>query len=168
MKQNQILNLLIVSFAVIFFCSCSLVQWSGRVTRRVGESMTEYSEENDGFIGKMSGLGGSVYTAAGRSVENIGNKEDSGKSKTEQVKGAISESVDTTIEAVEDYSVSKDVVLQAQSRLKSLGYNPGPIDGIMGKKTRRAIGMYQQSQKLEKTNSLDKKTLSALDLSSTE
>lgn len=39
-------------------------------------------------------------------------------------------------------------VASTQSRLRDLGYDPGPVDGIMGSKTRAAIRRYQRDQGL--------------------
>ena len=40
---------------------------------------------------------------------------------------------------------SRDMVLQVQAYLVILGFNPGPIDGIVGQKTRAAIKKFQRS-----------------------
>lgn len=39
-------------------------------------------------------------------------------------------------------------VLDIQGRLKRAGYDPGPVDGVMGEKTRRAIRRFQQDHAL--------------------
>ena len=38
---------------------------------------------------------------------------------------------------------SSPLVHKVQSLLNELGYNPGPVDGIMGKKTRNAIMSFE-------------------------
>jgi len=53
-------------------------------------------------------------------------------------------------------------IKQAQQALLDKGYDPGPIDGIMGPQTRRAIGQYQKSEDLSVTQRLDAKTASRL------
>ncbi|MCF6251932.1 MAG: peptidoglycan-binding protein [Methylococcaceae bacterium] len=40
----------------------------------------------------------------------------------------------------------KEQIKQAQKRLSILGFNPGPVDGIMGIKTKKAIRGFQKSQ----------------------
>jgi lysozyme family protein len=55
------------------------------------------------------------------------------------------------------------IVLEAQTKLASLGYNPGPLDGIMGKRTRSAIGSFQARSGLPQTGELDEVTLTALE-----
>lgn len=43
----------------------------------------------------------------------------------------------------------KDMIQEIQTLLHDLGYNPGPLDGIMGKRTRTAIQAFQQDQQLQ-------------------
>lgn len=38
-----------------------------------------------------------------------------------------------------------NVILETQKQLSRLGYNPGPLDGLMGKKTRQAIMAFQKN-----------------------
>jgi hypothetical protein len=59
-------------------------------------------------------------------------------------------------------TVDKKTILQAQSQLKQLGYNPGPIDGLWGAKTRRAVKSFQQDNSLPATGNLDPATLRQL------
>ncbi len=49
-----------------------------------------------------------------------------------------------------------------QSELKALGYQPGPIDGLWGGKTRRALKKFQKDQGLPVTGRLDEVTLARL------
>jgi len=53
-------------------------------------------------------------------------------------------------------------VAQAQEQLKAAGYDPGPIDGILGPLTRMALRRYQDSQKLPQTGVLDEVTRQVL------
>lgn len=56
------------------------------------------------------------------------------------------------------------VVQQAQSQLAELGHDPGVLDGIMGRNTRRAILSYQASKDLAPTGELDEATLESLSI----
>ena len=56
------------------------------------------------------------------------------------------------------------VIYHAQMRLMQQGYKPGPADGIMGKKTRRAIANFQWDNALQVTGALNQPTLTALGL----
>ena len=51
---------------------------------------------------------------------------------------------------------------QAQERLKAAGFNPGPIDGMLGPQTREALRRYQASQGLPATGALDEATRQVL------
>ena len=55
-------------------------------------------------------------------------------------------------------------VYEAQKRLQEHGYDPGPIDGLMGKKTTAAIKTFQKDQGLPITGILDKETKEKLGL----
>ena len=68
--------------------------------------------------------------------------------------------------AVTDVVRAENVyVLRAQQRLKELGYDPGPIDGLFGAKTAAALKLYQGDKGLPKTGLLDKKTAESLGVS---
>ena len=51
-----------------------------------------------------------------------------------------------------------DTVTALQQRLKDFHYLEGPVDGDFGKKTKKAVKMFQQITKLEKTGIADLKT----------
>ncbi|MGB9780748.1 LysM peptidoglycan-binding domain-containing protein [Caldanaerobacter sp.] len=53
-------------------------------------------------------------------------------------------------------------VVNLQARLKSLGFDPGPIDGIFGPRTEAAVKAYQQSRGLPSTGIVDEMTWNAL------
>lgn len=50
----------------------------------------------------------------------------------------------------------------AQQALRDKGYDPGPIDGVMGAQTRRAIGQYQKAEDMPVTRHLDDRTAGKL------
>ena len=60
--------------------------------------------------------------------------------------------------------LSKDAVVQLQERLIELGYNPGPVDGIFGKRTAAALKKFQQDNGLSCTGAMDEKTKELLRL----
>jgi peptidoglycan hydrolase-like protein with peptidoglycan-binding domain len=53
-------------------------------------------------------------------------------------------------------------IQNAQTALKRLGYDPGPIDNAYGTQTRNAIQQFQRSQHLPATGVLDRDTWSAI------
>lgn len=59
-------------------------------------------------------------------------------------------------------------IYQAQKRLADLGYNPGAIDGIWGKKTEKAVKEFQRDNDLLVTGELDRDTKDSLGLQKTK
>jgi peptidoglycan hydrolase-like protein with peptidoglycan-binding domain len=53
-------------------------------------------------------------------------------------------------------------VREAQQALKDKGFDPGPIDGIDGPRTRHAVRSYQHQQKLTADGRLNAETLASL------
>ena len=53
-------------------------------------------------------------------------------------------------------------VREAQQALKDKGFNPGPVDGLNGPKTRSAVRDYQKQQNLTVNGRLGKETLASL------
>jgi Putative peptidoglycan binding domain len=51
---------------------------------------------------------------------------------------------------------------QAQEQLRAAGFNPGPIDGILGPRTKAALRRYQASHGFPETGVLDKATRQSL------
>lgn len=62
----------------------------------------------------------------------------------------------------EQRRASKRQIRRAQIALKNLGLDPGPIDGIMGSKTSKAITAFQKQKGLEETGGLGPRTLRQL------
>lgn len=70
-----------------------------------------------------------------------------------------------------DYSESRTTysyvgsgqVRDVQSRLTRSGYDPGPVDGVMGGQTRRAIQQFQSDHDLRATGRIDRTLMAALD-----
>ena len=57
------------------------------------------------------------------------------------------------------------LVRQAQERLMSEGFDPGPVDGQLGAETRKGLKNFQESRRLEQSGELDSSTIAALGLS---
>jgi hypothetical protein len=64
-----------------------------------------------------------------------------------------------------DATSSRDSVIAVQQELARLGYYHGPVDGIMGPKTRQAIRWFQSVDKLPVTGLVDGATLEGLRIS---
>ncbi|MGZ4786924.1 MAG: peptidoglycan-binding domain-containing protein [Terriglobales bacterium] len=63
--------------------------------------------------------------------------------------------------------IDASVVKSAQTELQSRGYNPGPVDGVAGPKTRAAVAKFQADQGLKQTGHLDTDTLAKLNVGGT-
>jgi peptidoglycan hydrolase-like protein with peptidoglycan-binding domain len=63
---------------------------------------------------------------------------------------------------------NREEILQAQKRLQALGFNPGPIDGVMGRQTQDVLRQFQRTSGLPVNGVLDEATLKALQVSSSE
>ena len=55
-------------------------------------------------------------------------------------------------------------VREAQRTLRDLGYQPGPLDGVVGPRTKRALVRYQMVERIEVTGELDSETMVRLDI----
>jgi hypothetical protein len=53
-------------------------------------------------------------------------------------------------------------IKKVQETLRDKGFDPGPIDGVMGSQTRKAISQYQKSENLPVTGHLDADTAGKL------
>ena len=59
---------------------------------------------------------------------------------------------------------AKRFVVDAQRTLRRLGYESGPIDGVVGARTRGALTSYQRAEGLPPTGWLDPETMARLDI----
>jgi lipid-binding SYLF domain-containing protein/peptidoglycan hydrolase-like protein with peptidoglycan-binding domain len=83
------------------------------------------------------------------------DKTKSQKSKSTAKKGTVSKEKKTS-------SVSRDKVRETQTALKKEGFDPGPIDGILGPMTMTALRNYQSHNHLEVTGTITDETHNAL------
>ena len=60
---------------------------------------------------------------------------------------------------------SQETIVAVQKELANLGYYHGPIDGLIGPQTERAISWFQSVDKLSVTGQIDDPTLKALRIS---
>jgi peptidoglycan hydrolase-like protein with peptidoglycan-binding domain len=63
-----------------------------------------------------------------------------------------------------DYNDLKgaELIRMVQLTLKDSGFDPGPIDGMLGPKTREAIKKFQIKNELEPTGEMDEQTINQL------
>ena len=65
-----------------------------------------------------------------------------------------------------DTNMTSGLISSVQQRLKSEGYDPGPIDGNIGAQTMKAVNAYQRDNQLPVDKYLNMKTLKHLKVSS--
>jgi hypothetical protein len=53
---------------------------------------------------------------------------------------------------------SSKLVMRAQEKLRELGYEPGPMDGVLGLRTKRALSKFQRDRDLPATGTLNPAT----------
>jgi hypothetical protein len=63
-----------------------------------------------------------------------------------------------------DVTLAQQTVVAVQKELAKLGYYHGPIDGLIGPETERAISWFQSVDKLTVTGQIDDATLKALQI----
>jgi rare lipoprotein A len=64
--------------------------------------------------------------------------------------------------AAQASALTEDQIKQAQEALKTEGFHPGAVDGVVGRQTREALRAYQTREGLPPTGVLDEPTLSRL------
>jgi peptidoglycan hydrolase-like protein with peptidoglycan-binding domain len=57
---------------------------------------------------------------------------------------------------------NRDHVKAVQQALKDKGHDPGPVDGVMGAKTKAALREFQKAQGMKESGSLDNETMTKL------
>jgi hypothetical protein len=62
------------------------------------------------------------------------------------------------------YAVNGSVVVQVQRRLASAGYYSGPVDGVIGRGTRRAIRAFERSHGLPADGTIHRRLLATMGL----
>ena len=84
------------------------------------------------------------------------------KTVTKKVK--VADSVIKWVPVVCKTDMNGSLITSVQRALKEKGFNPGPIDGIMGPRTRAALRRFQKANNLASGGVLTKETLRALGL----
>ncbi len=103
--------------------------------------------------------------AAEGKTDTMGDKMDRAwdktKAKTREVTGKMKDKM-----GANGHAASSDV-RSAQQALRDRGFDPGPIDGVMGPRTTAAVKDFQQKENLNVTGSLDAETHARLASAST-
>lgn len=144
-------NKVIIFAALVIF----VVAVSGCATSRKQTDL-----EMQGLKNQISTLQTELQT---KDEEIAALKESSNRVPEERVEGPAQ----PMMAAVSQKSVSPEAksrftLKQVQIALKNAGYDPGPVDGRMGKQTRDAIKAFQRSNNLKADGMVGKRTWSLL------
>jgi peptidoglycan hydrolase-like protein with peptidoglycan-binding domain len=133
----------------------------GRKTRRALKRF-----QADKGLSKTGKIDAATREALGFCVEPTGDKSAGAKSTNDKSAGDKStddESMGVEIAAAPPRPASDPQLQEVQRELAARGYDPGPADGLMGKKTREALKRFQTDNNLlAPSGSVDAQTLGAL------
>ncbi len=108
---------------------------------------------------------GSSSTSSSDQSQQGSMRQSSGSSSTDSDNATGSSTSGAMHRRSSSHMSSQGNVKQAQEALKDKGFDPGPIDGVMGQKTQEALRSFQQSKNLKVTGRLDSETAQQLGLS---
>jgi lipid-binding SYLF domain-containing protein len=106
-----------------------------------------------------------TVTAPAQSTYQDTSKKQTTKDESTTVEKSKSQTTHSETKATEGKKtsgVSKEKVRQTQTALKRAGFDPGPIDGIMGPMTKTALRIYQSHHGLQVTGTINAETENAL------
>lgn len=124
-----------------------------------GGSRSERSGESSVPLPKGSPQSGTVDM--GKSGGTTGSSGSSGMSSSSGTSGMSGSSHTAT-----SNRGSGSHVKEVQQALKDKGYDPGPIDGVMGAKTKEALKSFQSASNLSATGTLNSQTAEKLGVQS--
>lgn len=132
---------------------CLLVSACGTTPEERGISGAGIGAGAGAIVGAVTGLSvveGAVLGAVAGGLTGAMTKKETvnlGEPAWKQGSNQATSSSTTTAHQ-NPASGNKSTVLEIQRGLLNLGYNPGPVDGINGPKTREAIRQYQKDHGL--------------------
>lgn len=112
--------------------------------------------------------------AADKAADKADSATDTMKDKAVRAKDTIKEKTVRAKDKVKDKMARADDRMAmtdtraAQEALKTNGFNPGPVDGRMGPRTRAAVSDYQRKNDLPVTGMLDDATMAKLNVRTSE
>ncbi|MFC1333181.1 MAG: His-Xaa-Ser repeat protein HxsA [gamma proteobacterium symbiont of Clathrolucina costata] len=68
----------------------------------------------------------------------------------------------STAQRLKDKEARKNIIMRMQLALQFEGYYSGPVDGIMGPETRKAVAKYKMAKGISGTGVMDAETLNSL------
>ncbi|HEY7647515.1 MAG TPA: peptidoglycan-binding protein [Methylomirabilota bacterium] len=154
--------------AMIAFALALGLSWSGvAIPADVKEETKEKARDaGETTKEKLKDAGEATKEKSKEVGEKIKETGEKAKDKTVEIKDKTKEKIVGDKDGM-DKSGHSVKVRTAQQALVDKGYNPGPVDGLMGPKTRAAVQEFQGKEGLEANGQLDMKTMSRLGASKT-
>ena len=126
---------------------------------------TEPGQAEKGSAGASKLPSGTAQGTKDTSVGGSQSERSGGDTQTPVSKGSRSAgSNDPSSGQGPRSAMGRQDVQQAQEALKNQGYDPGPIDGIMGSQTRQAVRDFQSKNGLRQTGMLNAETKQKLNI----
>jgi len=107
-----------------------------------------------------------IKDKAVRAKDTIKDKAVRAKDTIKEKAANVKEKMRAKTERADERTAMTDT-RAAQEALKTQGFDPGPVDGIMGPRTQAAVSDYQRKNELPVTGMLDEATKAKLEVRST-
>ncbi len=127
----------------LFLAGCATARKKDAQLQELQSHVSSLESELEKKEERIKGLEGELASVETKPTMNQGYMETTAPKKAEEPKG----------------TASRMSAKQVQTALKNAGYYKGPIDGKLGRKTRKAIKAFQKAQGLKADGRIGKRTL---------
>ena len=128
-----------------------------------GAALAQSGNKSNTINPDVSGPGAS---SGGSKSERSGDSSDVPLPKGSPSSGTVEQGRSDSSSGAMSQRNSSANIREAQEALKSKGYDPGPVDGRIGARTKEAIRSFQSASNLEATGTLDAQTAQQLGIQS--
>jgi peptidoglycan hydrolase-like protein with peptidoglycan-binding domain len=146
--------------AVIAFAVALGLAWTGAaIPADVKQETKEKASDTKETLKDTGESAKDKMKDAGEKVKDTGVKA---KDKAVELKDKAKDKISGDKDSGEGPAKASAQVRSAQQALVDKGYNPGPVDGLMGPRTKAAVTDFQRKEGLEANGRLDMQTMSRL------
>ncbi len=132
-------------------------------SRRRDEALDEFRERVAGFLAIALVVAVPLYwTTSGSEVSLVQESEAAEPATGAMTLEAPLVNPDAVLNRLETNRMSRSDVRAVQSQLRLRGFDPGPIDGLAGKRTLSALNAYRQSVSLLPVQAVSRETVAEL------
>jgi peptidoglycan hydrolase-like protein with peptidoglycan-binding domain len=165
MNKSLMTTGIALALGVVWTAAPALAQTTGEKiedkSRKAGDKMERAADKTGEKLHKAADKAEAKTESAGDKVESKTDKAkdkmesawDKTKDKTREMKDKVKAKTDNM-----NAKAEKADVKMMQTALKDKGFDPGPIDGVMGPQTRAALMDYQRKEGLTPTGRWDDET----------